>query len=161
MGQIFQQTGIVVQARDKQGSHLHHHSGLLHAYERLFHRLEPGAAIRLVKIIGKRFEIHIGSIQKGCHHVKCLRGHVPVGHKYVPDPALICQAGSVIGEFKIDGRFRIGIGDTPAPRLFSRGHNLCRRQVLPHYHSIPVCRHLRYIGILTEITPEIAANGGN
>ncbi len=160
-GQLRQRSRFVIQPRNNQGGHFNHYPGPLHPDERLFHRLQPGAALFFIERIIKGLEVNISGIQKWCYHIKGLFGHIPVGYKNIVDPALFCQAGGVIGKFKIDGRFRVGIGDTFTARLFCLGNDLPWRRGPTPYQTGPVCGHLGNVGVLTEVAFEITPDRGN
>jgi hypothetical protein len=70
-------------------------------------------------------------------------------------------ASGVKSIFKIDGRFRIGIGDGSASVLFRQRNNFRRGDLGTFNPALPVPRHLRDLMILTLEASEIATHSGH
>ena len=71
------------------------------------------------------------------------------------------KPGSIMGEFKIYGGFRIGVGNGTAIVFFGGGYDFIRRCEFSDNRTLVVFRHLGNVGILTEFTFEIASHRCN
>ena len=85
------------------------------------------AADTLVYLVTERLEIDVGGIEAGQQVGKGLSTDVASCHKDIIETCLMSLASCIGDVFDISERLGIGIGDTGAAMLLTKGHEIFGR----------------------------------
>ncbi len=126
-------------------------------FDTLKYRFEPRAAYIFVELFGKSLDVDVHPVDIGCQKVQRLVCFEPAGDIDVLQTFFMSQLGRIVGIFKKDNGFVVGIGDRFASALQGKFNDAFRRELFAEDLVVVFLGVLGDVKVLAKFAGEVAS----